>query len=65
MKQQGLNDLPRTLTTPYDLLRAIKRSTGARLSGAASRAAPASDHIHHDLDPGDEASAEGGVQLAG
>ncbi|BAV67017.1 plasmid replication initiator protein-like protein (plasmid) [Sphingobium cloacae] len=30
MKQQGLNDLPRTLTTtPYDLLRAIKRSTGA------------------------------------
>jgi hypothetical protein len=31
MKQQGLNDLPRTLTTtPYDLLRAIKRSTGGR-----------------------------------
>ena len=31
MKQQGVNDLPRTLTTtPYDLLRAIKRSTGGR-----------------------------------
>jgi plasmid replication initiation protein len=31
MKQQGLNDLPRMLTTtPYDLLRAIKRSTGGR-----------------------------------
>lgn len=31
MKQQGLNDIPRTLTTtPYDLLRAIKRSTGGR-----------------------------------
>jgi len=31
MKQQGLNDLPRTLTTtPYDLLRAIKRGTGGR-----------------------------------
>ena len=31
LKQQGVNDLPRTLTTtPYDLLRAIKRSTGGR-----------------------------------
>jgi plasmid replication initiation protein len=30
MKQQGLNDVPRTLTTPYDLLRAIKRSTGGK-----------------------------------
>jgi plasmid replication initiation protein len=31
MKQQGVNDLSRTLTTtPYDLLRAIKRSTGGR-----------------------------------
>jgi hypothetical protein len=29
MKQQGLNDLPRTLTTtPYDLLRAISRPDG-------------------------------------
>jgi plasmid replication initiation protein len=66
MKQQGSNDLPRTLTTtPYDLLRAIKRSTGAGLSGAASRAAPASDDQHHDVDPRDEAPAEGGFQLAG
>jgi plasmid replication initiation protein len=56
----GLNDLPRTPTTPYDLLRAIKRSTGAGLSGAASRAAPASDDQHHDVDPRDEAPAEGG-----
>ena len=31
MKERGVNDLPRTLTTtPYDLLRAIKRSTGGR-----------------------------------
>ena len=31
MKQQGVNDLPRTLTTTtYDLLRGIKRGTGGR-----------------------------------
>ncbi|PJN92992.1 plasmid replication initiator protein, partial [Amaricoccus sp. HAR-UPW-R2A-40] len=31
MKQQGINNLPRTLrTTPYELLRAIKRNTGGR-----------------------------------
>lgn len=31
MKDQGINDLPRTLTTtPYDLLRAIKRGNGGR-----------------------------------
>ena len=31
MKQQGVNDLPRTLSTStYDLLRAIKRGTGGR-----------------------------------
>jgi plasmid replication initiation protein len=31
MKEQGVNDLPRTLrTTTYDLLRAIKRSTGGK-----------------------------------
>ncbi|MCE2889522.1 MAG: replication initiator protein A, partial [Hyphomonadaceae bacterium] len=31
LKQQGVNDLPRTLrTTAYDLLRAIKRDTGGK-----------------------------------
>jgi len=31
MKEQGVNDLPRTLkTTTYDLLRAIKRTTGGK-----------------------------------
>ncbi|CAL4869963.1 MULTISPECIES: replication initiator protein A [Asticcacaulis] len=31
MKEQGINDLPRTLrTTSYDLLRAIKRDTGGK-----------------------------------
>ena len=31
MKEQGINDLPRTLrTTYYDLLRAIKRDTGGK-----------------------------------
>lgn len=42
MKEQGVNDLPRTLrTTSYDLLRAIKRDTGGRdyaeLQGALHR----------------------------
>jgi plasmid replication initiation protein len=34
MKEQGVNDLPRTLrTTSYDLLRAIKRDTGGKSYG--------------------------------
>lgn len=42
MKEQGVNDLPRTLTTTtYDLLRAIRRGTGGRdyteLQAALSR----------------------------
>src|SRR3546814_6173561 len=42
MKEQGVNDLPRTLTTTtYDLLRGIRRGTGGRdyseLQAALSR----------------------------
>jgi plasmid replication initiation protein len=66
MKEQGVNDLPRTLTTTtYDLLRGIRRGRAGATIRVAGRPVASGNDLHSHVAARAQAPHRGAIRVAG